>query len=574
MAELEYGLFRVPFENLQRLDRNLQKLSARHLHACATQYDQLLDARGLAPGPEQATPIAELGLTGKAHVLKAVQAMIQELEQFKQGLDTSAQITGSTLSRLRTRVCHLHQLESAAQAEQSQQVLHKQQQKIRNTSGLHFPPQPGPLPLEADVMQDDLDSDREDSRQQPQQQQQQHAAARNSSASAAAVSTPPLGSRKEPKRRRVSSSSGEPSQQLASSSSSFSASSTAQEPAEPACTGRGSLCPVHCRPPAPVSGAGSTHNLSSVTRLRFNRVLVDHLLREGMYATAVELAAQANISRLVDLEVYVTAKRILDSLDQRSCQKALQWCAANRARLAGIHSQLEFQLHVQEFVELLAQGKMVEAVQYSQQHLSVFAGRHTQELQQAMMAMAFPQVAQEVRQRQQQHQQQQPQQAHPALQYLHPGGAVPDSVREQIAKYFEDSRWGFLKQQFKKDHAAISGLTANSLLSISLQVGLSALKTPFCEQPDSRRRNCPGCAHSFAQLMRSVPIAERQHSSLVCRLSGEPMDSDNPPLVLPSGELYSRKALQSIAEAHPEGLLLELNGRRVYLDDCHPAYVL
>lgn len=35
-----------------------------------------------------------------------------------------------------------------------------------------------------------------------------------------------------------------------------------------------------------------------------------------MYATAVELASSANITKLVDLEVYAAAKRILDSLDQ------------------------------------------------------------------------------------------------------------------------------------------------------------------------------------------------------------------------------------------------------------------
>jgi len=49
-------------------------------------------------------------------------------------------------------------------------------------------------------------------------------------------------------------------------------------------------------------------------------------------------------------------------------------------------------------------------------------------------------------------------------------------------------------------------------------------------------------------LAAKLPSALHTHSHLICRLSGEMMNEDNPPLVLPNGHVYSKKALSEMAK--------------------------
>jgi hypothetical protein len=46
---------------------------------------------------------------------------------------------------------------------------------------------------------------------------------------------------------------------------------------------------------------------------------------------------------------------------------------------------------------------------------------------------------------------------------------------------------------------------------------------------------------TFRKLAEQHPFAKHFHSKLVCYISKELMNEDNPPLVLPNGYVYSRK---------------------------------
>jgi macrophage erythroblast attacher len=78
------------------------------------------------------------------------------------------------------------------------------------------------------------------------------------------------------------------------------------------------------------------------------------------------------------------------------------------------------------------------------------------------------------------------------------------------------------------------------LLSITLQAGLSALKTPQCRQHEDKNLNCPVCDTStLGALAESLPLSHHVNSSIVCRLSGKKIDENNPPMLLPNGRVYS-----------------------------------
>lgn len=69
------------------------------------------------------------------------------------------------------------------------------------------------------------------------------------------------------------------------------------------------------------------------SRVRLDRLVIDHLLRSGYTESAQQLARERNIEELVDLSVFVECQRIAQSLRYGETKDALQWCNENKAAL-------------------------------------------------------------------------------------------------------------------------------------------------------------------------------------------------------------------------------------------------
>lgn len=69
------------------------------------------------------------------------------------------------------------------------------------------------------------------------------------------------------------------------------------------------------------------------SRVRLDRLLVDHMLRSGYSESAQKLAKERGIEDLVDLGVFTQCQRVVESLRRRETKEALQWCAENKAAL-------------------------------------------------------------------------------------------------------------------------------------------------------------------------------------------------------------------------------------------------
>lgn len=114
---------------------------------------------------------------------------------------------------------------------------------------------------------------------------------------------------------------------------------------------------------------------------------------------------------------------------------------------------------------------------------------------------------------------------------------------DKIIKFqglYDPKRWKLLIDQFKADNFALCCLTSQPLLSITLQAGLSALKTSQCQQHEDKNLNCPVCdKNTLGALAKSLPLSHHVNSSIVCRLSGKKIDENNPPMLLPNGRVYS-----------------------------------
>jgi len=91
----------------------------------------------------------------------------------------------------------------------------------------------------------------------------------------------------------------------------------------------------------------------------------------------------------------------------------------------------------------------------------------------------------------------------------------PNSV--VYAQLYDNSRWLQLVSQFRADNFALYSLTSQPQLTISLQAGLSVLKTPQCYMVC---RPPVLCAHPFSSfptwIVPPPPLAPKQEPELPC----------------------------------------------------------
>jgi macrophage erythroblast attacher len=93
------------------------------------------------------------------------------------------------------------------------------------------------------------------------------------------------------------------------------------------------------------------------SRVRLSRLLVDYLLREGYADSAAHLAQSKGISELVDVDAFVACHKIEASLREgMSTGLALEWCKEHGKELKKGGSMLEFELRLQQYIELVRQG--------------------------------------------------------------------------------------------------------------------------------------------------------------------------------------------------------------------------
>ncbi|KAI9348102.1 CTLH/CRA C-terminal to lish motif domain-containing protein [Obelidium mucronatum] len=277
------------------------------------------------------------------------------------------------------------------------------------------------------------------------------------------------------------------------------------------------------------------------SKTQLDRILVDYMLREGCFTSAKQLAAEAEIEQLVDVELFAQSKMIEDALKRKSCAECLAWCKENGSGLKKIKSNLEFNLRFQEYIELVRAQKLTEAIVYLKKHLTPCAEGNLKEVQIAAALLAFD----------------------------------PDTLCIKYKNIFDPARWNLLITQFRANNCTINNLTTQPLLYTTLQAGMAALKTPQCYQPDNKNVNCPICdSDVYGVLAAKLPNAHHLNSCLVCRISGDIMNEDNPPMVLPNGYVYSLKALEEMSLKHDGMLTCPRTSQQFHVSKMRKAFAI
>ncbi|TKW07045.1 hypothetical protein SEVIR_7G281700v4 [Setaria viridis] len=272
--------------------------------------------------------------------------------------------------------------------------------------------------------------------------------------------------------------------------------------------------------------------------MRLKRILVDYMLRMSYYDSATKLAETSGIQDLVDIDVFLDAKRVIDSLQNNEVAPALAWCAENKSRLKKSKSKLEFLLRLQEFVEFVKAKNCIQAIAYARKYLAPWGSIHMKELQRVTATLVFRSNT----------------------------NCAPYKI------LFEQDRWDFLVDMFKQDFCKLYGMTLEPLLNIYLQAGLTALKTPLCSEGSCPKED-PLSLEGFRKLAEPLPFSKQHHSKLVCYITKELMDTENPPRVLPNGYVYSEKALQEMAKKNDGKITCPRTGEVCDFSECVRAFI-
>ncbi|KAG9020627.1 GID complex subunit containing RING finger motif, partial [Serendipita sp. 407] len=250
------------------------------------------------------------------------------------------------------------------------------------------------------------------------------------------------------------------------------------------------------------------NELENWEEARLNRWLVDWSLRSGYGATAKAIAEDRGVQDLVDISLFEEIERIENALRSKSATEALAWCSDNKNALRKNKSTLEFELRLQEFIELARVKKEVEALTYWAKHLKPWEETHLDRMEQVTALLIM--------------------------------GPMTKCKRYQ--KLLSDTRWTLLITYFRKAIYQIHALPTEPLLYYALSAGLTSLKVHSCSEKSSFNVNCPLCdEQGLGVLAQEVPFSHHANSTIVCRLSGQIMNEDNPPMAFSNGSVYSLK---------------------------------
>ncbi|PVU94764.1 hypothetical protein BB561_002268 [Smittium simulii] len=280
------------------------------------------------------------------------------------------------------------------------------------------------------------------------------------------------------------------------------------------------------------------------SKTRMNRLLLDFMIRMGYQESAKTLASRYDISDFADFDFFTRIISIEKSLLlQNNCSDCLKWCFENKTALKKLNISLEFELRLQEYIELCRANKVQSAIFYSKKHFKNMNSDQYTKYSQAMALLVFK----------------------------------PTTTCKRYQKLYNNNKWNYLANMFRSAAYSIFGLPSQPLLYPLIQTGISNLKTHLCTSSnfEDKNKNCPICSsQALKSISEDLPYSYHTNSHLVCRISGLKMNEDNPPMRLPNGCVYSYLALKDIAQQNDKLIVCPRTGESFAFSDCKKLFIV
>uniref|UniRef100_A0A1I7Z1L2 E3 ubiquitin-protein transferase MAEA n=1 Tax=Steinernema glaseri TaxID=37863 RepID=A0A1I7Z1L2_9BILA len=253
---------------------------------------------------------------------------------------------------------------------------------------------------------------------------------------------------------------------------------------------------------------------------RIDRMIIDHLYRTGMFETANMLAEASRIQDVSEDHVYKEMQRVEDALRQRNLKPCLDWIFDNRSKLRRIQSDFEMQVRMQECIEMIRDDRRLDAVKWVRKFFSPLDRDQWNK--------------------------------RTILQLMGLLGSGKNTTIKAYKKLYGQERWNTLIEKFRQESAKVFQLSKQSAFSTCLQTGIAALKTPCCKRSNDSKCKCSVCHPDVYDLAAGLPIRHSTQSRLICAHTGEKIDEDNIPMMLPNGFVYGQNAINELTNEKNE----------------------
>lgn len=245
-------------------------------------------------------------------------------------------------------------------------------------------------------------------------------------------------------------------------------------------------------------------------RQQVARLICMQMLRCGHIESAKALAEEMSVQDMVDLEVFTKIEYVVNALLNKDSGPCLEWIAEHRSKLRRMNSKLEQIVRVQNAVELVRVNRVRDALFYVRKHLGTMKEEWCGDAMKLMGLIAL---------------------------CAHSG--VP-AYKDLLSEH----RWQSLADLFREEVFTLYQLPRQSAFAICLQCGLSAYKTPHCSPGGVEK--CPTCQPCAYALAEGLPYAHTVNSRLICSFSGEALNEENHPMMMPDGRVYGEKAIREL----------------------------
>ncbi|KAJ3357321.1 hypothetical protein GGF32_001115 [Allomyces javanicus] len=254
------------------------------------------------------------------------------------------------------------------------------------------------------------------------------------------------------------------------------------------------------------------------------QLIGEHFIREGKFELASTFQKESGLSAApAKNSQFQELNDIIESIRHHDLGPAIEWAESKRFELNRIDSTLQFDLHKQRYLQLLADAgprspAVMAAIEYARKYFSQFPAC-IREIQPLMLAAIYA--------------------GQPT---------APTTYRTLLARATSPTTWFNLERQFARDFCSLLGLSPDAPLYTAITVGTTALPIIMKMSTIMKEKRNEWTASN--ELPVEVPLAPRHqfHSVFACPVSREQGTDLNPPMMLPCGHTICNESLKRISK--------------------------
>lgn len=202
-------------------------------------------------------------------------------------------------------------------------------------------------------------------------------------------------------------------------------------------------------------------------------------------------------------------------MKQHDLMPALNFVQMYRDELQKRNSDLEFQLHRMQFIEMLKsdQFNALNLIEYARKNLSQFSANHSNDIQELMGSLAY----------------------------------LESGIENSPYSHLLDSKnWANIYEMFAKDSYALYNVATRSPLLNAVNAGSIALPA-LNKLNHSFQSNLQEMLSSTQELPLEINVTnEHYHSIINCPILRQQCSDSNPPMRLKCGHVISKDALEEL----------------------------